>query len=306
MMKQLHVRASTQTRERACTSAAPLPCRRNMQAERRVSLMLFVTALTFLVLTAPVCVGQLVSTLLHEDTLNRMINQRAFNTLFAVAELLAFAQHASQFYVCFACSFCFRQALRRQLVRLAVRIDRLLPAYTSVEAHSLLGLAGRSEWAGRLHLPSALFSQWHIPVHVQQEQLQLLPRDRNRLNADLQENINLQAFSRNHGKPIAERRENLERQPKPGANPTPKATAPCEKHELLWAGPSLLVCRRCRTLRLVHHPTCAQFKDERKLSCSCLTRMSKPLAAAKTERPGRTSGRNSQRIIWSPAEEPSV
>ena len=286
-MQQLHKRASTQTRERACSSAAPLPCRRNTHAERRVSLMLFVTALTFLVLTAPASVGQLVSTLLHEDTVERMINQSAFNTLFAVSELLAFAQHASQFYVCFACSFCFRQALRRQLVRLAVRIDRLLPSYTSVAPYSLRGLAGRSELAGRSNAPSALFSQRHI----QQEQLQLQSSDRNLINADLEENINFSNFHTRHHtctKPIAAKRTNHERQPKHRANPTPKGTAPCAKHEFLWAGPSLLVCRHCRTLRLVHHPTCANFKDERKLSCSCLTRMSKPLAAAQTERPGRT------------------
>ena len=111
--------------ERLRKSMAPSPCFLNSRAELRVTLMLFVTALTFLVLTTPISVGHVVNTLL-EETVHMMMNQSAFITLFAIADLLAFAQHASQFYVCFVCSFCFRQALRRQFVRLATRIDRLL------------------------------------------------------------------------------------------------------------------------------------------------------------------------------------
>ena len=144
---------------------APPPCRRNTRAERRVSLMLFVTALTFLVLTAPISVSHVIHTLLLEETVN-LLNQNAFMTMFAIADLLAYAQHASQFYVCFACSFCFRQALRRQLMRLATRIRQGLPLNKMAGPMPLVRLAGRSELRRPSRVPPAHYFQWHI----QQEQ----------------------------------------------------------------------------------------------------------------------------------------
>ena len=147
---------------------APPPCRRNTRAERRVSLMLFVTALTFLVLTGPISVSHVIHTLLFEETVN-LLNQNVFMTMFAIADLLAYAQHASQFYVCFACSFCFRQALRRQLMRFATRIRQSLSFKKMAEPMPLIRLVGRFELRRHSRVPPVHYFQWYIQQEQQLE-----------------------------------------------------------------------------------------------------------------------------------------
>lgn len=273
--------------------------------------MLFVTALTFLVLTAPVAVAHLVHTLITEESVH--IQGTYVMTLFAIADLLAFAQHASQFYVCFVCSFCFRQALRRQLVRLALRIDRLLPSYTSLAPLSLLGFAGRSESMRRSREPPAPYFQWHI----QPEQQRLLP-NQNRLGLHVEESAfnKHSRISKRTSTTAAGAAAQLKQEltQKKRTNHIERVLPPCEKHEFLWAGPSLLVCRRCRTFRLVHHPTCLHMSEQRRLSCSCLTRESKPPsqsqalppASGSVRRAEKTTQKNTIKIVMSLSKEPSV
>ena len=224
-------------------SAPPPPCRRNTHAERRVSLMLFVTALTFLMMTAPVSVSHLVNTLLLEETVHKIMNQSGFMALFAIADLLAYAQHASQFYMCFACSLCFRQALRRQFARVVTRIKRLLPLNKSEAPMPLFGEPQR-----RLRAPLTHNFHWHL----QQEQRQLhVQQDQNRLGFHLQ-NIASNKHSRiSERRPITAPRANQVLQLEQRANPMPKASPRCENHEFLCAGPGLLMCRCCFALHFI-------------------------------------------------------
>ena len=125
--------------------------------------MLFVSALTSLVLTAPISVGHLVHTLQLKWT-EELMEQSTFMTCFAIADLLAFVQHASQFYVCFACSLCFRQALRRQFVRIEKGIRHILPCHKRVVPIMRGRLAGRPAPMRRLRLPPAHFFQRNVLV----------------------------------------------------------------------------------------------------------------------------------------------
>ena len=267
------------------------PWRRNTHAELRVSLMLFVTALTFLMLTAPVSVGHLMHTLLPEDTVNEMMNQSAFIALFAIADLLAFAQHASQFYVCFACSFCFRQALRRQFVHVVTRIYRLLSFNKSVAPLPLFG-----EPEPRLRAPPTHYFRRNI----QQEQRQLLVEQapQIRLGFHLQHIASNKQSRISTRRPIAAPRADQALQLEQRANPMPR----CENHVFLPAGPGRLMCRYCFALRLVPHSARAEnlFSGERK-SSSSLNRVSTPsrqqtqptTAEVQTEQEEKASKRSS-------------
>ena len=87
----------------------------NLKAERSVTLMLLLTTFAFVVMRTPIAVGHSLQMLLTEEKLFELIEPATCMTAFAVAEMLAFGQHAIQFYVYFACSARFRQVLLRQL-----------------------------------------------------------------------------------------------------------------------------------------------------------------------------------------------
>ena len=93
---------------------------RNSKAEKSVTLMLLVITLAFLVMRTPISVGHFVQMLLSEERLFAIVKPLNCMATFAVAEILAFGQHAIQFYVYFACSARFRQALCRE-IRLILR-----------------------------------------------------------------------------------------------------------------------------------------------------------------------------------------
>ena len=84
------------------------------KAEKSVTLMLLVTTFAFLVMRTPIAVGHSLQMLLTEEKLFALIEPVTCMAAFAVAEMLAFGQHAIQFYVYLACSARFRQALLRQ------------------------------------------------------------------------------------------------------------------------------------------------------------------------------------------------
>ena len=257
--------------------ARPPPCHRNTHAERRVSLKLFVTALTFLMLTAPISVGHLVHTLLPEETVHNMLNQSAFvMTMFAIADLLAYAQHASQFYVCFACSLCFRQALRRQFGRLVSRMRRLLSFNKSVAPMPLNLIDGPQR---RASAPPLTYFHWHL--QQEQRQLRVGPeQDQNRLGFHLQQIANKKhprlSEQRPFAAPIASQSLQLNRRANLMRNVPPEPPR-CETHVFLCAGAGLLMCRYCFALRFVSHSTRADnlCSGDQKNSSS-LTRVSTP------------------------------
>ena len=87
---------------------------RDAKAERQVTAMLLVTTVAFLVMRTPITVGHALQMAITEKKLFALIQPATCMKLFAVAEVLAFGQHATQFYVNFACSARFRRALCRQ------------------------------------------------------------------------------------------------------------------------------------------------------------------------------------------------
>ena len=99
--------------------------KRNSKAERSVTLMLLVTTLAFLVMRTPISVGHFVQMLLSEEKLFAIIEPLSCMATFAIAEIFAFGQHAVQFYVYFACSARFRQALCRELRLILHRLSCL-------------------------------------------------------------------------------------------------------------------------------------------------------------------------------------
>ena len=213
------------------------PCRRNTRAELRVSLMLFVSALAFLMLTAPFSVCYLVHTLLLE-WIEDLLNQSAFMTLFAIADLLAFVQHASQFYVCFACSFCFRQALRRQVVRLATRIGHILPFHNPVAPMMRVKLEGRFVPMRRLRLPQAHSFQRHI-LGQREQQFELRQMD-----------SNFHLHSRHLRFSTRRQHPNKDLQLERRTNLMSHISSLCDQHMFQHVGPNLFMCHRCYSLRL--------------------------------------------------------
>ena len=99
---------------------------RNSKAEKSVTLMLLVTILTFLILRTPISLGHFVQMLVSEETIYSFIEPVTCITAFAVAEILAFGQHATQFYVYITCSARFRQALCRELRLLFLNFKSLI------------------------------------------------------------------------------------------------------------------------------------------------------------------------------------
>ena len=108
---------------------------RNSKAERSVTLMLLFTTLAFLLLRTPISFGHFVQMLLSEEILFKFIKPIICMAAFAVAEILAFGQQAIQFYIYFACSASFRQALRRELRLVFHHLVRLIPRHS---LHSLI------------------------------------------------------------------------------------------------------------------------------------------------------------------------
>ena len=102
---------------------------RNSKAERSVTLMLLFTTLAFLLLRTPISFGHFVQWLLSEERLFKFIEPIICMAAFAVAEILAFGQQAIQFYIYFACSASFRQALRREVRLIIHHLARLIPRH---------------------------------------------------------------------------------------------------------------------------------------------------------------------------------
>ena len=202
-----------------------VPCLRNSHAERRVSLMLCITAFTFLVFTAPIAVNHVVHTLLLEEALHKMWSQRAFMTLFAISDLLAFMQHASQFYVCYSSSFCFRQALRRQFGRVRTRINRLLHLNKSLTPTPPL-----DEFQRRSHVPPIN----HMNNHMSSGNKRSKHATRNHFVASRQNEM-----------------LHLEQR----AIHQPETIPRCETHVFLSVGQGLLMCRYCFKLQFLPHST---------------------------------------------------
>lgn len=92
-----------------------VPALINSRAERSVTVMLLATTFMFLAMRTPIAAGHSLQMLLSEEKLFELIDPVVCMSLFAVAEMLAFMQHATQFSVYLACSTQFRRALRKQL-----------------------------------------------------------------------------------------------------------------------------------------------------------------------------------------------
>ena len=105
-------------------------CIRNSKAERSITLMLLVTTLAFLILRTPISLGNLTQMLVSEERLYLFIEPVTCMAAFAVAEILAFGQHATQFYVYFVCSARFRHALCRQLRLIFTNLIKLFPRHS--------------------------------------------------------------------------------------------------------------------------------------------------------------------------------
>ena len=97
-----------------------------LKAEKSVTLMLLVTTFAFLLMCTPIAVCHSLQTLLTEEKLFVLIEPVTCMAAFAVAEMLAFGQHAIQFYVYFACSARFRQAILWQFHLSTNRLGRFL------------------------------------------------------------------------------------------------------------------------------------------------------------------------------------
>ena len=183
----------------------------NSKAERSVTLMLLVTTFAFVVMRSPIAVGHSLQMLLTEEKLFALIEPVTCMAAFAVAEMLAFGQHAIQFYVYFACSARFRQALLRQfdsvlnrLGRFFTRLDTRPPDPEIRNTHSL--------------------EQHRLPASCQYPEV----------------------FRR-----------------------WPHSSGECH-HAFMWIDPHVLLCRRCLLERVVHHPSCAHFREEQRFECECL------------------------------------
>ena len=100
---------------------------RDAIAERSVTLMLLMTTFTFLVMRTPIAVGHSVQMLLIK---NLESIKKSFMVIcmvaFAVAEMLAYGQHATLFYVYLVCSARFRQALCQQFRQVPAFIERFV------------------------------------------------------------------------------------------------------------------------------------------------------------------------------------
>ena len=226
------VRISTQSRNAAEARRAPLvrpdgasdvptpnaelqPQRRAAKAsraERSVTQMLLATSFAFLAMRTPILVGHSLQMFLNRELLEAFVEIDTCMALFAAAEMLAFGQHAVQFYVYVACSARFRQALLTQPIKFLRGIGRLLFCRT----------------ATRSQVPN---TSNDIPLAHRRAQL-------NRLYPMSLSNFTL----------------NSER---------------C-RHVFICIDPHVLMCCRCLTERVLHHPSCPHSRDEQRFECECL------------------------------------
>lgn len=109
---------------------------RKSKAELSVTLMLLFTTLAFLLLRTPISFGHIIQMLVSEEKLFTFIEPVTFMAAFALAEILAFGQHASQFYIYFACSARFRQALRREFRLIFQHVVGLARRFRHRDRHS--------------------------------------------------------------------------------------------------------------------------------------------------------------------------
>ena len=98
-------------------------------AERSVTYLLLLTTATFVVMRTPIVVGHLLQMMFTEERLFNLVEPVTCMAAFAVAEVLAFGEHAIQFYVNFACSARFRQALFRHLRTSIYRLGLLFTRF---------------------------------------------------------------------------------------------------------------------------------------------------------------------------------
>ena len=190
-------------------------------AEKAVTRMLLLTTLTFVVLCTPIVAGHSLQMLLTEDTLFSLMEPATCMTVFAVAEMLSFGQHAVQFYVYLTCSARFRQALLRQLDSLIHRLGSLRFHHVT-HAHRLPSPYPETNHSIPLGFLSPT-SPWHVPAQY-----------------DLV-------------RPCS----------------TTQNSTQCH-HAFVWIDPHILMCRLCLHERVVHHPSCHNFRDEQRFECECL------------------------------------
>ena len=82
-----------------------------------LTLILLVPSVAFLVLTLPISAGHAVQWIVGELNMFQAVAPEVFMMLFAIAELLAYSQHALNFYLCVLTSGSFRKATWRWVTR---------------------------------------------------------------------------------------------------------------------------------------------------------------------------------------------
>ena len=82
-----------------------------------LTLVLLVPSVAFLVLTLPISSGHAVQWIIGEQNMFQAVAPEVFMMLFAIAELLAYSQHALNFYLCVLTSGSFRRATWRCVTR---------------------------------------------------------------------------------------------------------------------------------------------------------------------------------------------
>lgn len=86
-------------------------------SDLHLTLLLLVPSIAFLVLTLPISAGHAVQMVIGEENLFKLVVPEVLMILFAIAELLAYSQHALNFYLCILTSGSFRRAIRRSVTR---------------------------------------------------------------------------------------------------------------------------------------------------------------------------------------------
>ena len=106
------------------TPGSPIGASRNPSALGRapgrdlhLTLVLLVPSLAFLVLTFPIAAGHALQMSIGERRMFEVVQPNALMIMFAIAELLAYAQHALNFYLCVLTSGSFRRATWRRATR---------------------------------------------------------------------------------------------------------------------------------------------------------------------------------------------
>lgn len=103
--------SSTSSRAPTCVSGP------TALTDLHLTVVLLVPNIAFLILTFPISAGHAMQMIIGEQKLFRVLAPGTLMLLFAIAELLAFARHALNFYLCVMTSKGFRRATRRFITR---------------------------------------------------------------------------------------------------------------------------------------------------------------------------------------------